>query len=226
MCWNKDVSINTFIFACFALGFIYFANTYTKYKIEYFQEHSFYYVFMFSFVVMQLIEYYLWISIETKNTKLNYWFSILGFITILLQPIFALLLITKHINLRNALLLLYLLNISIYLLYSYFFNPIEFITTRGKNNNLKWNWLFIDYTTIIVLIIWFLCFFIGFSLEDSNIINVSMILCLALFFIYTNGKTQEWGSLWCFFVNISLFYFLIHILFYQPFLEYKNICGF
>jgi len=175
---------------------------------------------------MQLIEYYLWISIETKNTKLNYWFSILGLITILLQPIFALLLITKHINLRNSLLLVYFISISIWLLYSHFVHPFEFITTIGKNNHLKWNWLFIDKKTMIFLIIWFVCFFIGYSLEDSNIINVGILLCLVLFFIFKYWKTQEWGSLWCFFVNFGLFYYLIHILFYQPFLEYKNICGF
>lgn len=226
MCWNKDVSINTFVFTCFAICFIFFANTYTKYKIDYFQKHLFYYPFIFSFSVMQLIEYYLWISIETKNTKLNYWFSILGLITILLQPIFALLLIINHINLRNILLLLYCINIFGYLLYSYLFHPIEFITTIGKNNHLKWNWLFIDNITMICLIVWFICLFIGFGLENSNIINCSILLVLAFFFIYKYWNTQEWGSLWCFFVNIGLFYFLINILFYQPVLEYKYICGF
>ena len=223
MCWNKDVSINTFVFASLSLCFIYFANTYTKYKIDYFQEHKYYYPYLFSFIVMQLIEYYLWISIETKNTKLNYWFSILGFITILLQPIFALLLITNRINVRNSFLILYFINILGYLVYSYLFHPIEFITTIGKNKHLKWDWLFIDNKKMIFIIIWFICLCIGIFLEDSSSL---IFIFIALFFIFKYWKTQEWGSLWCFFVNIILFYLLVHILFYQPFLEYKNICGF
>ena len=32
MCWNPDISINTFLFSSIVLLFIYFTNTYTKYK--------------------------------------------------------------------------------------------------------------------------------------------------------------------------------------------------
>lgn len=37
MCWNADISINTFTFGLFALLFIYIANTYSKYKTKTFE---------------------------------------------------------------------------------------------------------------------------------------------------------------------------------------------
>ena len=34
MCWNKEVSLNTFIFSIFVLLLIMYNNAYTQYKIE------------------------------------------------------------------------------------------------------------------------------------------------------------------------------------------------
>ena len=32
MCWNPDISINTFLLGALTLVFVYYTNTYTKYK--------------------------------------------------------------------------------------------------------------------------------------------------------------------------------------------------
>ena len=40
MCWNKDVSLNTFLFSGFVLLLIYYNNTYTKYKVAEFDSKS------------------------------------------------------------------------------------------------------------------------------------------------------------------------------------------
>ncbi len=34
MCWNKEVSINTFMFSIITLLFIYYNNKFTQYKIK------------------------------------------------------------------------------------------------------------------------------------------------------------------------------------------------
>jgi len=34
MCWNADISLNTFIFGLFSMIFIFITNTYTKYKTQ------------------------------------------------------------------------------------------------------------------------------------------------------------------------------------------------
>ena len=58
MCWNQYVSINTFIFGIFGLVLIAFNNKYSTYKIKIFNNH-YAYLFMLSFIFMQLIEFIL-----------------------------------------------------------------------------------------------------------------------------------------------------------------------
>ena len=54
---NADISINTFLFAFLALLFIYFTNTYTKYKTHSF-DNKIMYLFTLSVVCMQLLEFF------------------------------------------------------------------------------------------------------------------------------------------------------------------------
>ena len=68
MCWNADISINTFIFAIFALVFIYITNTYSKYKTKIF-DNPLVYLFFFEVALIQLVEYFLWRNL--KNAKWN-----------------------------------------------------------------------------------------------------------------------------------------------------------
>ena len=49
MCWNKDVSLNTFLFSSFVILLIYYNNTYTKYKVAEFNS-IWVYVFFGSFI--------------------------------------------------------------------------------------------------------------------------------------------------------------------------------
>ena len=68
MCWNADISINTFLFAIFALVFIFLANTYTKYKQETFK-NPLVYLLLLEVASIQLIEFFLWKNL--KNKKMN-----------------------------------------------------------------------------------------------------------------------------------------------------------
>ena len=34
MCWNEDISLNTFLFGSFSLLFIFLSNTWSKYKLK------------------------------------------------------------------------------------------------------------------------------------------------------------------------------------------------
>ena len=81
MCWNENISLNTFIFSTFVLIFIYYNNNYTQYKTKEFNDWKLYVLF-FSFIIMQLVEYFLWKSIREKNTYNNTLFSIIGWINI------------------------------------------------------------------------------------------------------------------------------------------------
>ena len=47
MCWNKEVSLNTFIFSTISLLFIYYNNTHTQYKLKEFINIYIYIIFKF-----------------------------------------------------------------------------------------------------------------------------------------------------------------------------------
>lgn len=90
MCWNEHVSMNTFLFSSFVLGLVLYNNLYTPYKIN--EIHSLAaYLFLFSIVLMQLVEYFLW---RNLTTEYNLVWSGIGLGLLLLQPIFSLSLIT------------------------------------------------------------------------------------------------------------------------------------
>ena len=84
MCWNKEVSLNTFIFGTISLLFIYYNNTYTHYKLKEFI-NTWIYLLIFSVICMQLLEYYIWDNI--KDMSINKKLTILSFMLILIQPL-------------------------------------------------------------------------------------------------------------------------------------------
>ena len=70
MCWNENISLNTFLFSIITLTFIYYNNEYTQYKIDSFN-NKYVYIFFISIILMQLVEYFLWKSIKTKDKFLH-----------------------------------------------------------------------------------------------------------------------------------------------------------
>ncbi len=71
MCWNKDISINTFLFGFLSLCFIYYANTYTKYKSSTFK-NPLVYLFLLTVISIQLIEYFLWKNLNNISKNAFY----------------------------------------------------------------------------------------------------------------------------------------------------------
>jgi hypothetical protein len=57
MCWNQDISINTFLFVCLTLLFIFITNTFTKYKTPFFNNPLMYLLLLLG-ASMQLIEFF------------------------------------------------------------------------------------------------------------------------------------------------------------------------
>ena len=65
MCWNAEVSLNTFLFSSFVLCLIIYNNTYTQYKIKDFN-NIWIYLFFVSFILMQLFEFFIWRNVDNK----------------------------------------------------------------------------------------------------------------------------------------------------------------
>lgn len=217
MCWNSEVSLNTFLFSIFTLAFVYYNNEYTKYKNPMFK-NKWLYIFLLLVFFIQILEFFIW---KNFKNKYNVFFTKCIFFLLILQPAAALMLIS-NINLRNLLLIPYLIIGFIFILNIILTNKI--VSTISKVGHLKWNYFdikignfkinsFLEWYWILLLLIPFfyqqiwITFFFGI---------ITLCLC-----IYKEFNTV--GSTWCWFINSLSFYLLFYLLIYLP-LKENGLC--
>ena len=220
MCWNENISLNTFIFSVAVMLFIYYNNEHTQYKIKDFQ-NKYVYLFFFSFVLMQLLEYFIWKSLKTNNKQMNQIGSIVAWIIVrIMQPItFLLLLPAKYTSIRNILMGIYLTILS-YIGYQSDYKLSQFVTSV-KDSHIYWDWFYLESKihSIIISIFYFSFLMIGLYLLP-HIIIPSLMYCVYVY-LY---KNNNWGSLWCWSINTVFLYYLCKLLFVMPFREYNGLC--
>ena len=214
MCWNQYVSINTFVFSCFSLLFIYFSNTFTKYKITFFNNPLFYLLFL-EIASMQLIEFFLWRNLKDKY--INHILSKLASLLIIVQQI-TLLFIIPNETIKYSMLLLYAFCLILYKC----FYKVNAYTTIGKNGHLAWEWANYKGYELLWLLMWLFFYIVPLLFINNFLLSIFTIPILILSLFYYEYKT--FGTVWCWAINLSLFYFLIDILILQPYLEYNGIC--
>lgn len=215
MCWNEHVSLNTFLFSSFVLLLIIYNNSFTKYKIQELN-NPFIYLFIASFVFIQLIEFFIWKNINDKFY--NNIFSIMATLLILLQPV-ASILILSNIQLRNTLLFLYLLLAIPFSIYKFSTRYVHSVIS--KSGHLDWK--FVE-TTPIILMIWLFFFLFSIIYEKKWIGVIFAIVTLLISFINHKNEATVVGSMWCWVVNSIMIYYAFYLLIYLPFLEKSNIC--
>ena len=132
MCWNAEVSLNTFLFSFFTLAFVYYNNEYTKYKNPVFK-NKWLYIFLLSVFTIQLFEYFIW-----KNLKSAYnaFFTKGVLLLLILQPAASLMLLT-NIKLRIMLLIPYLIIGFIFMIKIISSDKVD--STVSKQGHLIWN---------------------------------------------------------------------------------------
>ena len=212
MCWNEDVSLNTFLFSSFVLLLIIYNNLFTKYKIQELN-NTFVYLFIASVVFVQLIEFFIWRNINNKFY--NNMFSIMAALLLLLQPI-ASIMILSNIKLRNTLLFLYLLIAIPFSIYN--FSTENMYSVISKSGHLQWNFF---GTNPIVIWLFFVAF--SFIYEKKLFGIIFAIVMLIITFINYNNDQTVW-SMWCWIVNSIMIYYAFYLLIYLPFLEKSKIC--
>lgn len=214
MCWNENVSLNTFLFSGFILALIIYNNTFTKYKIPELND-KWVYLFFASFIFMQLIEFFIWRNINNKFY--NNIFSIAATLLLLAQPLVSIM-ILKNIEIRNLLIYSYLLLAIPFSIYKFSTNDIY--SSISKNGHLRWN--FFDISPVI-WVVWLFFFLFSFSYEKQWFGVIFGLVTLFITVInYKNDNTV--GSMWCWSVNSMMIYYAIYLLIYLPFLEKMNIC--
>ena len=219
MCWNSDISINTFIFSCLTLLFIFITNTYTKYKTPLFN-NKLAYLLIFVVVSIQLIEFFLWRNI--KNKKINNYLSIIG-MAIIYAQILILILMIPDLNNRYLLLTIFIITSIIYFFTYTIKNYSKIYTDIGKNGHLDWNWSKYNGYENIWIFIWLLFYIIPCFLIKDFILSF-FILATLVFSLFFYLKSNTFGTMWCWSFNIISIYFILNILMIQPFLEYNALC--
>ena len=213
MCWNKDVSLNTFIFSSFVLMLVVYNNAFTKYKIH-MMNNKWMILFFFSFIVIQLIEYFIWKNIN--DPVYNKFFSTLAQTVLLLQPIASLMLITND-KVRIPLIMTYLI-----LCIPYSVNKIatsNIYSTVNKNGNLNWHF-FND--SVIVWIVWLFFFLVSFVYQKIWTALIFGLVTLIVTYINFREKNNI-ASMWCWIVNSIMVFCAFYILIYLPFQDKKKI---
>ena len=214
MCWNKDVSLNTFLFSSFVLLLILYNNLFTKYKIKEFN-NTFDYLFIASFVFIQLIEFFIWKNINNKFY--NNIFSITAQLLFVIQPIISIM-ILSNIKLRNLLLILYSLLAIPYSIYKFSTKYIHSVISEC--GHLRWD--FFDGPPIIWLI--WLFFFLFSIIYEKGLVGIIFGLVTLLITIINYKNDNSVGSMWCWGVNSIMIYYSVYLLIYLPFLEKSSIC--
>lgn len=195
MCWNAEVSLNTFIMTSICLVILYLVNY-----------NPFYLIFVFLYIFMQLIEYFMWTNIDNKKTLVP--LSILSFIIIFIQPI-ILLLFTKH----RWLIKYYILANIIWFVFCYIQGNLHFSFAPyvAKNKHLSWNWTdneiyMFGFFTIYLIILF------GTSFVYINSIIFIIAVISLLYSIYNHFQYKTIASIWCWMVNFFTIILVIHAL--------------
>lgn len=213
MCWNQEVSLNTFLFSMFVLCLIIYNNTFTQYKIKDLQ-NPWMYIFFASFIFMQLIECFIWRNIDNKFY--NNIFSTMAAALIIFQPIASLMLLSD-VSLRNTLLLIYIATAVPYFIYKVVTQAMH--SRVSKKGHL--NWLFFNQHPVIFIVwLFFFLFSLVYEKKWSGFLFGFLSLCV---FYYNYANDQTMGSMWCWIVNSVMIYYAAYLLIYLPFCD-KGLC--
>jgi hypothetical protein len=181
MCWNAEVSLNTFLFGMISMTIVLLLNKISFITI----------LFTSTLSLIQLMEYYAWNNINNKDEIFK--LSIIGYFIIVSQ---ILILNYGFLNKNDRLIaVIIILILSIYF-FIYNYQNDKFYMEKGKNKHLIWHW--IDIPTPLLLIV--LIFYIYPAIQYGIITSMAIIvpLLISLYYYY---KYKTWGSMWCYMSN-------------------------
>lgn len=212
MCWNKEVSLNTFLFSSFVFLLILYNNKYTFYKIPEF-DRFWLCIFMSIVILIQLVEYFIWTNID--NIFYNKLFTNIALLIIFCQPITTIMNIDDD-KIKKILFISYLVLIIPFVVLNYNKN---IYSTISPNKHLNWNLINHEnkFTKIIGLAWIFFFLFPLFYQKQQFGFLFGMLTLLIISYNYINDNTIE--SMWCWIVNSIMIYYAGYLLFYLPFMK-------
>ena len=190
MCWNAEVSLNTFIFGTI-LGIV--ALIINKFPLSTL-------LLVYTISLIQLMEYFAWRNIHNKRRI--FYISIFGTLILLLQVILISYIYLNEKERKYGYIAIFILA-SIAIFYNFVNN--KFHMERGENGHLKWLWADLPIPLLILgLILW-----IYPPIRKRNVIvSIAIIITLSIS-LYNYYKYKTWGSMWCYIGNIFWIFVII-----------------
>jgi hypothetical protein len=182
MCWNAEVSLNTFIFGMISMIIVIIFNK-ISYNII---------LFTLTLTLIQLLEYYTWKNID--NIDIIYNLSIIGYLIISIQLIILNYTLLNNNDKPVALIILIILIIYIFI-YNYQNN--KFNMEIGENKHLIWHWIDIPLPILIIIMVLYI-----YPAFRYNYISFAVMVIILLPSLYYYYKYKTWGTMWCYYSNI------------------------
>lgn len=189
MCWNAEISISTFIFAC-AATLIGLVTKVLDWRWS---------IALMTIASMQLLEFFIW-KYGLTNAQLNRVLSIIGLTILFLQPA-ALGLVIENDRVKYAYYALYAVFVVVALLMQN--KERRFTTGVAPNNHLQWNWMNMPG---VLAVLWVLFVVAAIMLSNQPLIVRAIYTFISLAFMaisyyYFRGQ-GTWGTVYCSFVNL------------------------
>lgn len=214
MCWNKDISLNTFLFSSFVLLLIMYNNKYTQYKIKEL-DSVWVYLFIFSFILMQLIEYFIWRNIN--DPIYNNIFSIMVTLLLFVQPIASAMLIPSKTVSSNIIKLYLIITVPL-IIYRLLTKKIS--TTISPLNHLSWDLVLYKNSILdIFLGVGWIMFFLFPLFYIGELFAFLFGILTLMIIVYNSYKDGSVGSMWCWIVNSIMLYYAGYLLLWLPFFK-------
>jgi len=190
MCWNAEVSLNTFIFGTISAIIAIIINKYPLSTL----------LLVYTISLIQLMEYFAWRNIHNKRRI--FYISIFGTLILLLQLILISYIYLNEKERKYGYITIFILA-SIAIFYNFVNN--KFHMERGENGHLKWLWADLPIPLLILgLILW-----IYPPIRKRNVIvSIAIIITLSIS-LYNYYKYKTWGSMWCYIGNIFWIFVII-----------------
>jgi hypothetical protein len=201
MCWSAEVSLNTFLMTSFAMFVLYILNY-----------DTFHIALIFAFVLIQLVEYFMWIYINDKRRLRAVGF--ISFVVIFLQPI-IILLFTKSSWIIPYYVLLQLIWFCFFVLFTDL--KINFTPYVAKNKHLSWHWTH-SQIYIYGFFAIYLTFWLGTIFYYAKPFVSILAILTFLFTLYNYNKYNTASSMWCWSVNLFVIFVVIDAV-YQIYLS-------
>jgi len=184
MCWNAEVSLNSFIFGAISFIIVIAINT-IDYK---------YLLSPLAVTSMQLVEYFAWKNINNKTAIA--FISLMGMSVIILQLLIINIIILHG---KELIIVLIALLLGSLVVLTYVLNNNKLRMEKGINGHLVWYWADVPLPLLIFILSFY--FYASFKNNGKFKLIIIMAFILLLISIYSYYKYKTWGSMWCYYSN-------------------------